>query len=261
MKRKLLLIPLVIFSILLSAQPIYANGAEYAWYIKRNGNCRPLIQKEQEIIYKYSGYFIDKKRCDNEDEKVLYLTYDAGYENGNIEKILDVMKKECVPSAFFILDNIILKNSDLVTRMVSEGHLVCNHTKKHQNLCKLNDTEIKTAVTSLEDLYREKTGLEMSKYFRFPEGRYSEEALKAVNELGYKTIFWSFAYADWDDGKQPDAHIAIKKVLDNTHNGAVILLHPTSSTNAKILKTLIEKWKEMGYRFGTLDELVEEKRV
>ena len=103
--------------------------------------------------------------------------------------------------------------------------------------------------------YKKETGLTMSKYFRFPEGRYSENALSVINELGYKTIFWSFGYADWDDKKQPDAEKSKSKILENTHNGAVILLHPNSATNAKILPELISKWKAMGYEFGTLDEL------
>lgn len=257
MKRKLLILPLLVMSVIFSQITVNASEVEHSWYVKRNGRNRPLIQREQEIIYKYDGYFIDKKRRDNEEDKVIYLTYDAGYENGNISKILDVMKEEEVTGAFFILDNIILKNKDLVTRMSEEGHLVCNHTKKHQNLCKLNESEIKEAVLALENLYKETVGLDMSKYFRFPEGRYSEEALAVIKDLGYKTVFWSFAYDDWNENRQPNEKAAIEKILKNTHNGAVILLHPTSTTNANILKTLIGAWKEMGYRFGTLDELVE----
>jgi peptidoglycan-N-acetylmuramic acid deacetylase len=139
--------------------------------------------------------------------------------------------------------------------MVNEGHLVCNHTKRHDDLTKLSEDEITKSITELENLYRNCTGRELSKYFRFPEGRYNETALKCVQNLGYKTIFWSFAYADWDNNHQADEEKSIKKILDNTHNGAVILLHPTSKTNANILKTLITKWREMGYTFGTLDEL------
>ena len=115
--------------------------------------------------------------------------------------------------------------------------------------------EIVSDLQALENLYREYTGNEMAKYFRFPEGKYSENALKTVYEMGYKTVFWSFAYEDWDNSKQPSKEYAIKKILDNTHNGAIILLHPTSDTNAQILPTLISKWKSMGYSFGTLDEL------
>ena len=208
------------------------NGS--GWYIKRNGNKRPVIDKAQEIIY---------------------LTFDLGYDNGNTGKILDALKTEGIRAAFFLLDNIILKNTDLVTRMADEGHLLCNHTKNHKNLTSASNDEIEKNLTALESIYKEKTGRELSKYFRFPEGRYSESALKCVQSLGYKTIFWSFAYADWDNSTQPSKEKALKKILSNTHNGAVMLFHPTSCTNAEIFPTLIKAWKEMGYRFGTLDEL------
>jgi peptidoglycan-N-acetylmuramic acid deacetylase len=203
----------------------------------------------------YNALFIDNKVDDN--NKVIYLTFDAGYENGNVEKILDTLKKENVPAAFFLLDNIILKNTDLVIRMAEEGHLVCNHTKNHKNLSRSEESEIIENLKALEDIYRECTGRELDKYFRFPEGKYSIDALRHVNNLGYTTVFWSFAYEDWDNNKQPNTDKAIKKILDNTHNGAVMLFHPTSDTNAKILPTLIKEWKRMGYSFGTLNQLKE----
>jgi peptidoglycan-N-acetylmuramic acid deacetylase len=160
-----------------------------------------------------------------------------------------------VPAAFFVLDNLILKNADLVKRMTAEGHHVCNHTKNHKDLSEASFDQISNDLTDLEKLYEEKTGKELSKYFRFPEGKYSESALKCVAKLGYKTVFWSFAYDDWDNVRQPAPDKAIKKILENTHDGAVILLHPTSSTNAAILPVLIDQWRAMGYRFGTLDDL------
>lgn len=236
------------------AGAVYAAGTE-CWFVRRNGNLQPRMSDRAALISKYAGYYIDEKHGDDNQEKVLYLTFDAGYENGNIEKILDTLRDESVPAAFFLLDNIIIKNTDLVKRMAEEGHLVCNHTKNHKDLTKCTRNEIEENVKALEDIYRSSTGLEMAKYFRFPEGKYSESALKCVSDMGYKTVFWSFAYADWDNNRQPDEDAAIKKIIENTHNGAVILLHPTSSTNAKILKTVIAKWREMGYSFGTLDDL------
>lgn len=234
----------------------FASSREYSWYIKRNGSSQPLLQEEQKMIYNYNAYFIDKKLSDSSEEKKIYLTYDAGYENGNVEKTLDILKRENIKAAFFILDNIILKNPNLVTRMANEGHTVCNHTRNHKNLSGATYDDIKKDLTALEKIYQEKTGHTLDKYFRFPEGKYSENALKSVSELGYKTIFWSFAYDDWDNGRQKSPGKAIEKVLSNTHNGAVILFHPTSSTNVKILPTLIAEWRKMGYEFGTLDELV-----
>lgn len=242
----------------ISSVNVFATGNTYCWYVKRNGNKRPLIQSEQKIIYMYDGYFIDKKLTDDSEKKVLYLTFDLGYENGNTAKILDVLKEESIPAAFFVLDNIILKNPDLVTRMKDEGHLICNHTKNHKDLTNKSEEEIIKNITDLEKLYEEKTGNTMAKYFRFPEGKYSEKALSTVQKLGYKTIFWSFGYDDWDNSKQPNPQRAIKKILENTHNGEVLLLHPTSETNAKILPHLIKSWKEAGYTFGTLDELCQE---
>ena len=225
------------------------------WYVKRAGNSRPSVPEEHKIVDQYNTYYIDKKLSDESKEKKIYLTFDAGYENGNVEKILDILKEKNVPAAFFILEYIILKNPDLICRMNSEGHLVCNHTKNHRDMSKLTKEEIIQDLKELEKVYEEKSGKQMAKYFRFPEGRYSEEALKTVCEMGYKTIFWSFGYADWDDRKQPDVQKSFDKVIKNTHNGAVILLHPTSKTNVEILPKLIDEWRKMGYSFGTLDEL------
>ena len=255
MKYKIGLTVLISVFVFLLVGIISTASNECHWFIKRGGNSRPTFPLESEMIKEYNAYFIDEKFPDSSDKKRIYLTFDAGYENGNIEKILNVLKDEGVPAAFFLLDNIIIKNTDLVCRMADEGHLVCNHTRNHKNLADSTQDEIKENLSSLEEIYKEKTGREMSKYFRFPEGKYSISALKSVSELGYKTIFWSFAYADWDNNCQPDSEVAIKKILDNTHNGEVLLLHPTSKTNAEILPTLISEWRKMGYEFSTLDEL------
>jgi peptidoglycan-N-acetylmuramic acid deacetylase len=224
-----------------------------SWYIKRNGTLPPSPPDDYEVLKKYNAYYIDENLKDG--EKKIYLTFDAGYENGNIEKILNVLDEHGIKGAFFVLDNLIIKNTDLVKRMAVNGHLVCNHTKNHKNLSGADSQVISSDLKALEDIYREYTGLELGKYFRFPEGKYSDHALKCVNDMGYKSIFWSFAYADWDNSKQPDPQKAKKKILENTHNGAIILLHPTSRTNAEIMSELIEDWKSMGYVFGTLDEL------
>lgn len=225
------------------------------FYVMKNGHKRPSLPPEECIILEYDGYYIDPKVSDDDEHKVLYLTFDAGYENGNVARILDTLKEENVPGAFFILDHIVLENTELVCRMADEGHLVCNHTKNHKDMTKLGHDQMVKNLTDLEKIYEQKTGKTLSKYFRFPEGKFDEASLCTAKELGYKTIFWSFAYADWDNGKQPNPDKAIRRILDNTHNGEVILLHPTSATNAQILPTLIREWKKMGYTFGTLDEL------
>ena len=249
--KKILSACILAIMFLTLALKVNAQG-ELNWYIKRKGRDIPIFPKEAVEAESYDAYYIDKS-----GEKKIYLTFDAGYENGNVEKILDVLKEKSVPAAFFLLDNIILKNSDLVLRMEDEGHLVCNHNKNHKNLSFASEEEIARNLKALEMIYEERCGRKMSKYFRFPEGRYTLQALKTVQSLGYKTIFWSFAYDDWDNGRQPDCDKAIKKVLDNTHDGAVMLFHPTSSTNAEIFPILIDSWRDMGYTFGTLDELTD----
>lgn len=189
-------------------------------------------------------------------EKVLYLTFDAGYENGCTEKILDILKKHDVKAAFFLVGNYMEKNADLVRRMVQEGHTVGNHTMHHPDMSKISDfSAFQKELEDLETLYSEITGREMEKYYRPPQGTYSEDNLRMAQQLGYKTVFWSLAYVDWNNDSQPTAEYAFGKLLPRTHNGAVVLLHSTSQTNAEILNELLTRWEALGYRFGTLEEL------
>ena len=250
---------ILLLTILLSAFPIgtAAGAAPTGWYVRRNSDgVQPAIDPQFSYVEDYNAHYVDKAHADKSEDRVLYLTFDAGYENGNIEKILDIMKEEGVSGAFFILDNLIRRNEGLVRRMAEEGHLVCNHTARHKDMTKITDKEAFAAeLSALEILYRERIGREMAKYYRPPEGRISEGSLAMAQELGYTTVLWSLAYADWDNQRQPAPEAAMKKILENTHNGAIILLHPTSATNAAILRPLIKAWREMGYRFGTLDEL------
>lgn len=189
-------------------------------------------------------------------KKVIYLTFDAGYENGCTEKILDALKKHNVKAAFFLVGNYLEQNADLVRRMVNEGHIVGNHTMHHPDMSKISDpAAFRKELTELEELYTGITGQQMPKYYRPPQGIYSEENLKMAKELGYKTVFWSLAYVDWNNDDQPTADQAYSKLLPRTHSGAVVLLHSTSKTNAAILDDLLTKWEDMGYSFATLDEL------
>lgn len=227
------------------------------WYcVRRSGHMQPSCEPSMKFIEKYNGYYIDSTHSETSSDKVVYLTFDAGYENGNVEKILDVMKAEQVTGAFFVLAHFIESETELVRRMSDEGHLVCNHTAKHRDMTRYNNIEdFASELKALEKIYTEKTGRQMAPYYRPPEGKFTEENLRFANELGYKTVFWSFAYADWDNAHQMSEEKAQKKILDNIHNGAVLLLHPTSATNAKILGNVIRELKAQGYRFGTLDEL------
>lgn len=231
----------------------HAETTAYNWYCKRaEDHARPECDPNMAFIADCGGYYIGSAP----DDKVIYLTFDAGYENGNVARVLDTLRDRQVPGAFFILDNLIIRNTELVRRMADEGHLVCNHTAKHRDMTKATVREDFTAeLNALSTLYRETLGRDMAMYYRPPQGRFSEQNLRYASEAGYKTVLWSFAYADWDNDKQPDPARAKERILKYTHNGMVVLLHPTSATNAAILGELIDEWKNQGYRFGTLDEL------
>lgn len=189
-------------------------------------------------------------------EKVVYLTFDSGYENGATGKILDVLQRHQVPAAFFLVGNYIEKNPDLVRRMVAEGHTVGNHTMHHPDMSAISDPEaFARELGDLEALYQQVTGQEMAKFYRPPQGLYSETNLAMAQKLGYRTVFWSLAYVDWNNDAQPTPEQAFSKLLPRMHNGAVVLLHSTSQTNAQILDELITRWKQEGYRFAPIEEL------
>lgn len=232
-----------------------ADGGEN-WYIIKKDGTAPKFPENSEFLGEHECYYLDTS-IEAQNEKVLYLTFDAGYENGNIARILDILNTERVPGAFFILSNLLNKDCDLVTRMANEGHTICNHTKNHKDMTKLTKDEMAANLKALEELCYLKTGYSMPKYFRYPEGHYNEETIITAEELGYKTFFWSMSHADWDNSNQPSPQAALASLKRNTHPGAVILLHPTSETNVKILPDLISWWRSQGYTFGTLDELVE----
>lgn len=246
-----LLLSLVILALVPS---VYADGA-INWYCKNNDtHTPPTLDSQLAIIEKYDGYYLDKSADDG--DKRIYLTFDAGYENGNVAKILDILKKHNAKGAFFILDNLIRRAPDLVKRMAEEGHAVCNHTKTHPDMTKIHDKALfENQLSSLEKAYFDLTGQAMEKVYRPPQGRFSEENLAYAKDLGYKTLFWSFAYADWDNAKQPSRDAAKEKILSHLHNGEVMLLHPTSATNAAILDEVLTAIEAEGYRIAPLDEL------
>lgn len=187
-------------------------------------------------------------------EKVLYLTFDAGYENGCTGQILDTLAKHDVKAAFFLVGHYVQTNADLVRRMAAEGHTVANHTMHHPDMSRLSGAEFEQELRALEDACRD-IGVACAKFYRPPQGVYSEENLQAAQALGYRTVFWSLAHADWDNAAQPTLEQTMQKLLPRTHNGAVILLHATSRANAENLDALLTAWKEAGYRFATLDTL------
>lgn len=189
-------------------------------------------------------------------EKVIYLTFDAGYENGCTGAILDALKKHQAPAVFFLVGSYIRQHPDLVRRMVAEGHTVGNHTMHHYDMSRLSDPEaFRRELEEPEALYRQTVGKDMEKYYRPPQGIYSEENLRQAQALGYRTVFWSLAYVDWKQDSQPGRDAAFAKLLPRIHPGAVVLLHSTSQTNAEILDELLTRWETLGYRFAPIGQL------
>lgn len=198
----------------------------------------------------------DAKFLGNTQENTIYLTFDCGYESGQTEQMLDVLKKHNVKAAFFVVGNYITDSPELVQRMAEEGHIVGNHTWSHPNMSEITDkTAFSAQLQKVRDAYQACTGKEMPLYYRPPQGVYSEENLALAQELGYKTVFWSLAYVDWIADQQPGEEEALSKLTSRIHPGAVVLLHNTSATNAKILDRLLTQWEQQGYQFGTLDDL------
>ena len=257
MLKKITLLLSVMLLLSLSSLKAFSATQSFDWYcIRTKDHTQPTVDKNFEFISNYGGYYVDKDHSDNSSDKVIYLTFDAGYENGNIAKILDSLKEENVRGTFFILDQLLIKNTDLVNRMLSEGHTVANHTAKHKDLSLMSSKEeLSKELSSLEQLFKDKTGKDMPKYLRPPKGRFSRQSMQFAHALGYKTIFWSFAYADWDNNNQMSKDAAMKKILDNVHNGEIMLLHPTSATNASLIGELTRTLKAQGYRFATVEEL------
>lgn len=213
----------------------------------------PTGNAPKQALAKYDAVYLG-----DEGRKRIYLTFDAGYENGATEQILDALAKHHAPAAFFLVGNYLEQNPALVQRMANEGHIVGNHTWHHYDMSRISDPAV--FAKELEDVaakYEEITGEPMQKYYRPPQGIYSEENLRRAKALGYRTVFWSLAYVDWNNDAQPTKEEAFAKLLPRIHNGAVVLLHSTSKTNGEILDELLTKWEAAGYEFGTLDELFE----
>jgi peptidoglycan-N-acetylmuramic acid deacetylase len=263
------LVPLLIAIVLMLGSVFFANnsgnkitvqtssGTELSnnkieWGIKRgrNGEQPDLGSKNRQLIEKYNGMAMG-----NKESKNIYVTFDLGYEAGYTENILDILKENNVPAAFFITAHYVNTASDLVQRMIDEGHIIGNHTVNHKSMPSISESELEKELMNLHTAIYEKFNYEM-KYMRPPKGEYSERTLNTTVKLGYIPVMWSFAYADWDEAKQPSHQDGIDKIVKNTHNGEIMLLHATSKTNMEILDTVIKQIKELGYEFKSLDEFV-----
>ena len=231
-------------------QTVSSESNNWGLSFQKEGE-RPVGNASIEELKEYNAYY-----AQNTDEKIIYLTFDAGYENGNTPAILDALKSHHVSATFFTVGNFLADEPALVERMLKEGHTIGNHTFTHPDMSKISTKEsFSKELRKVEELYKEITGTEMPKYYRPPQGIYSKENLAMAKEMGYHTFFWSLAYVDWYEDDQPSKEEAFEKLLGRIHPGAIVLLHSTSSTNGKILDELLTKWEEMGYHFGTLSQL------
>lgn len=235
---------------LLVRQPMPTASSSWGLGFGTQGHT-PTGNVSAEKLAQYGAFYVG-----DTDKKVIYLTFDAGYENGNTAPILEALKKHGAPATFFLVSNYLETAPDLVKRMVAEGHTVANHTAHHPDMSALSsETAFAAELSALEEQYRALTGKDMVKFYRPPQGKYSEDNLKMAQRLGYHTFFWSLAYVDWYVDKQPTREEAMKKLTSRIHPGAIVLLHSTSSTNAAVLDELLTEWKRMGYTFGRLQDL------
>lgn len=236
-----------------AAKPAVGNlsNKRYGWGIKRNNNHQtPEVPKGiTSLLAKYDAYWIGDTH-----QKAVYLTFDEGYENGYTPKILDILKEQKVPAAFFITGHYLKSQPELVKRMVAEGHIVGNHTVNHPSLPDLSKEQIKKEVDQLAEEFFKLTGQKMV-YLRPPKGEYSERTLAETREMGYYNIFWSLALVDWVP-MPGGAEEAYQSVMNNLHNGAIILLHAVSKDNTEALERILKDMKAQGYTFKTLDDLV-----
>ena len=211
---------------------------------------QPRGNVSSEKLAEYNAYYVGSPQ-----EKTIYLTFDAGYDNGVLEEIIQVLDEKNIKASFFITGDFINRFSDLVIKLEKSGHLLCNHSYSHKSINKMTKDEIKEDIEKLEKTYYDLTKKEIAKYFRPPKGDFDKESLMNVSNLGYKSIFWSMAHFDWDTNKQLSVEKTEKIVLDNLHNGAIILMHSVSISNARSLPNIIDKAIEQGYRFDLLTSL------
>ncbi|AJG97664.1 delta-lactam-biosynthetic de-N-acetylase [Clostridium beijerinckii] len=231
----------------------FSDEDELNWYYVGKGKDQIAEGPKESVSFlkENSAYYLG-----DTSKKVLYLTFDEGYENGNTGKILDILKEYKVPAAFFVVKPYIDTQPELIKRMVDEGHVVGNHTVHHPSMAQIRDKEkFEAEFTGVENAFKELTGQDMPKFFRPPMGKYSKKSLEMTKDLGYKTIFWSFAYKDWLVNNQPSESYAVEKICKGAHPGSIMLLHAVSNTNTKVLSSVIKTLQQEGYEFKSLNDL------
>ncbi len=247
MKKILLLLNVFAFMVLITNPKILG----YGWGFSRNDqHLTPEIGFYKQEIEGTNSYFVG-----DTSQKEVYLTFDAGYDHGILSKILDILKDKNVKSTFFVTGDFLTREQDLVKRIVDEGHIVGNHTWNHKNITKISLDTLEEEITKVEDKYYNITHQKMVKFFRPPEGEFSQESLKHIASMGYKTFFWSIAYKDWDTNNQHGGDYGYQAIMNNIHNGAIILLHTVSQDNLECLENVIDDLRQNGYVIKNLDEM------
>lgn len=236
---------LVVILVLMLSMILVKDTFAYGFGLKKNNtHTQPDIGIYKNILDRNNGIYVGDK-----NEKVIYLTFDCGYENGYTNTILDVLKEENVNATFFLTGHYIKSAPNIVLRMKNDGHVLANHSNKHKDITKIKDSEIKKEILDLETMYYNLTGSHLTKFYRPPAGNFDDKSLSVVNELGYKTMFWSLAYPDWNHNNSVE--YTVKEVMQNIHNGAIILMHAVSKSNAMALKTIINELKSEGYTISS----------
>lgn len=229
-----------------------ANTSAFGWGYKKNTEHQiPDIGKYKEILNKYGAYYVD-----DSGEKNIYLTFDNGYEQGYTAEILDVLKKESVPAAFFVTGHYVESAPELIKRMVDEGHIIGNHSYHHPDFTVIDKDAIKKELETLEEAVAEVSDQKDIKLLRPPRGVFNDNTLKWTNELGLIHVFWSLAFQDWNVSEQKGPQYAIDQIMAQVHPGAIVLLHAVSSDNAEALEQIIQELKKQGYTFKSLDDLI-----
>ncbi|WP_431522085.1 delta-lactam-biosynthetic de-N-acetylase [Guptibacillus hwajinpoensis] len=246
----------IVFALLVSFTSVEAQAVSnesHDWYFKRSNDHAPATTEPEflEMLTKSGGYFIG-----NTDQRELYLTFDNGYENGYTSDILDILKQEEVPAAFFVTGHYLTDQPDLVKRMVKEGHIVGNHSWSHPDMTAISDDRIREELQKVKEEYTRLTGDKSMQYLRPPRGVFSERSLATSREEGYRNIFWSLAYKDWETNNQKGSKYAYDSIMKQVHPGAIMLLHTVSKDNAEALQKVLRDLKKDGYQFKSLDELV-----
>lgn len=258
-KRLLLFTSILIFSLSVCTTFVHAyDNTTYNWSFKPQKDNKPATTEPHflEMLEKANGFFIgDTAR------KELYLTFDNGYENGYTEKVLDVLKEKNVPGAFFVTGHYLDKSSDLVLRMVEEGHIVGNHSWHHPSLPEVGDGRLVRELNKVKERFTELTGVKEMNYLRPPRGQFSERSLALSEKLGYTNVFWSMAYKDWEVDNQKGGQYAYDQIMKRIHPGAIMLIHSVSSDNAEALPRVIDDARKQGYVFKSLDDLMLEKQL